>query len=259
MPIWHLTQMIDMEEKIMEAARILSDAKRIVGFTGAGTSAESGIPPFRGEGGIWNKYDPNALDIEYYYRHTQESWDIIREVFYNYFNNKEVMPNPGHEILAKWEREGRLSCVITQNIDDLHTIAGNKIVHEFHGNMSRFVCTKCGSKFEAKKLKLTEKPPCCEQCGGLLKPDFIFFGEGIPEKAYYGSVRAAEECDAFVIIGTSGQVSPANMIPGIAKRHGAKIIEINLEPSTYTNYITDIYLQGKSGEILPRIDALMSK
>ena len=248
---------MEMEEKIKEAARILSQAKRIVGFTGAGTSAESGIPPFRGQGGIWNKYDPNALDIENYYRHTQDSWNIIREVFYNYFNNVEVRPNPGHEILAKWEKEGRLSCVITQNIDDLHTIAGNTKVYEFHGNMSRFVCTKCGSKFPAREMQLTERPPHCEKCGGLLKPDFIFFGEGIPEDAYYGSVNAAEQCDAFVIIGTSGQVSPANMIPGIAKRHGAKIIEINLEPSTYTNYISDIYLQGKSGEILPQIDALM--
>ena len=250
---------MNMEEKIKEAARILSGAKKIVGFTGAGTSAESGIPPFRGEGGIWNKYDPNALNIDYYYRHTQESWDIIREVFYNYFNNVQIKPNPGHEILAKWEKEGRLSCVITQNIDDLHTVAGNKNVYEFHGNMSRFFCSKCGSKFPAKEMKLTERPPHCEKCGGLLKPDFIIFGEGIPEDAYFGSVNAAENCDAFVIIGTSGQVSPANMIPGIAKRQGAKIIEINLEPSTYTHYISDIYIQGKSGEILPQIDALIQR
>ena len=245
------------EEKIKQAAEILSKSKRIVGFTGAGTSAESGIPPFRGEGGIWNKYDPNSLDIDFYYSHTKDSWKIIREVFYNFFSNKKIKPNPGHEILAKWEKEGHLSAVITQNIDDLHTIAGNTNVYEFHGNMSRFVCTHCGKKFPAKEMKLTENPPHCEQCGGLLKPDFIFFGEGIPEKAYYGSVDAAENCDAFIIIGTSGQVSPANMVPGIAKRNGAKIIEINMEPSTYTNYISDLYLEGKSGEILPSIDALI--
>ena len=250
---------MELQDKIKEAARILSGAKRIVGFTGAGTSAESGIPPFRGEGGIWNQYDPNSLDIDYYYRHTKDSWRIIREVFYNFFSNQNIQPNPGHRVLAKWEQEGRLSCVITQNIDDLHTVAGNKTVYEFHGNMSRFVCTKCGRKVEAKKLRLTEEPPHCEQCGGLMKPDFIFFGEGIPEDAYYGSVKAAESCDAFVIIGTSGQVSPANMIPGIAKRHGAKIIEINLEPSTYTKYVSDIFLQGKSGEILPKIDAYMQQ
>lgn len=245
-------------EKIRQAAEILSKAKNIVGFTGAGTSAESGIPPFRGEGGIWNQYDPNSLNIDFYYRHTKESWRIIREVFYNFFNNNEIKPNPGHLILAKWEKEGRLSSVITQNIDDLHTVAGNTVVYEFHGNMSRFVCTECGHKESAKSLALNENPPLCEKCGGLMKPDFIFFGEGIPEEAYYGSVKAAENCDAFVIIGTSGQVSPANMIPSIAKRNGAKIIEINMEPSTYTNSITDIYIEGKSGEILPAIDALMN-
>ena len=246
-----------MEEKIKEAARILAESKHIVAFTGAGMSAESGIPPFRGEGGIWNKYDPESLDIDYYYRHTQNSWSIIRKVFYDYFNNSDVKPNPGHLVLAKWEKEGRLDSVITQNIDDLHTVAGNTTVHEFHGNMSRFVCTKCGVKFPANSIKMTEKPPVCPKCGGLLKPDFIFFGEGIPSDAYYGSIEAAEKCDAFVIIGTSGQVSPANMIPGIAKQHGAKIIEINMEPSTYTKRISDIFLQGKSGEILPKIDELM--
>lgn len=248
---------MQMDEKIKEAARILREAKNIVGFTGAGMSAESGIPPFRGDGGIWNKYDPNSLDIEYYYRHTQESWNIIREVFYNYFNNTKLKPNPGHMVLAKWEKEGRLSSVITQNIDDLHAVAGNKNILEFHGNMSRFVCSKCGESFQATSIPLSDTPPRCLGCGGLLKPDFIFFGEGIPEKAYYGSVHAAENCDAFVIIGTSGQVSPANMIPGIAKRHGANIIEINLEPSTYSYHLSDLFLQGKSGEILPQIDALL--
>ena len=119
------------------------------------------------------------------------------------------------------------------------------------------ICSKCGAKFPANEIQITEVPPQCKKCGGLLKPDFIFFGEGIPHNAYYASIEAAEKCDAFVIIGTSGQVSPANMIPGIAKQHGAKIIEINMEPSTYTNYITDIYLEGKSGDILPRIDEMM--
>ena len=247
----------NMEEIIKEVASLLAASKHIVAFTGAGMSAESGIPPFRGEGGIWNKYDPESLDIEYYYRHTQQSWSIIRKVFYDYFNNSEVKPNPGHEVLAKWEKDGRLDCVITQNIDDLHTVAGNTKVLEFHGNMSRFVCTKCGKKFPAKSIKMTYLPPECPECEGLLKPDFIFFGEGIPQEAYYGSIDAAENCDAFIIIGTSGQVSPANMIPGIAKQHGAKIIEINMEPSAYTKHISDYFIQGKSGEILPQIDALI--
>lgn len=248
-----------MEEQVKEAARILSESKHIVAFTGAGMSAESGIPPFRGEGGIWNQYDPQSLDIEYYFRHTKDSWGIIRKVFYDFFDNSKVQPNAGHRVLAKWEREGRLDCVITQNIDDLHTVAGNTKVFEFHGNMKRFICCKCGNKFPAKQLHFSEEPPVCPNCNGLLKPDFIFFGEGIPQDAYDGSMDAAQHCDAFVIIGTSGQVSPANMIPSLAKHHGAKIIEINMEPSTYTHHISDIFLQGKSGEVLPAIDRMMGE
>lgn len=248
---------MDYKEQIQEAAKVLSRSQRIVAFTGAGTSAESGIPPFRGEGGLWNKYDPNSLDIDFFYQHPEKSWEVIRAVFYDFFANTNIKPNPGHLILAKWEKEGHLEAVITQNIDDLHRIAGNKTVYEFHGNSSRFVCTKCGKVFPVKDVPITKEPPKCPSCGGLLKPDFIFFGEGIPEDAYHNSIKAAENCDAFVIVGTSGQVSPANMIPGIAKRNGAKIIEINREPSTYTRYTTDIYIEGKSGEILPEIDALI--
>lgn len=241
-------------EKISEAASIITNASRVVAFTGAGMSAESGIPPFRGEGGIWNQYDPDSLEIDFYMRHTDESWKVIKEVFYNFFNNKEIKPNPGHLVLAKWEKKGFLKSVITQNIDDLHRIAGNTVIREFHGNSARFVCTRCGHKMEAAEITFTDKAPHCPQCSGLMKPDFIFFGEGIPSDAYQNSVDDALSCDVFIIIGTSGQVSPANTIPVVAKRHGAKIIEINMEPSTYTNYITDIYIEGKSGEILPKID-----
>ena len=242
------------KEKISEAAAIISDASRVVAFTGAGMSAESGIPPFRGEGGIWNQYDPDSLELDFYMTHTDESWKVIKEVFYDFFNNKAIKPNQGHLVLAKWEKKGFLKSVITQNIDDLHRISGNTVIREFHGNSARFVCTKCGHKTESSEIIFGEKAPRCQQCSGLMKPDFIFFGEGIPSEAYQNSVDDALSCDVFIIIGTSGQVSPANTIPVIAKRHGAKIIEINMEPSTYTNYITDIFIQGKSGEILPQID-----
>ncbi len=244
-------------EKISEAAAIISKANRVVAFTGAGMSAESGIPPFRGEGGIWNQYDPNSLELDFYMTHTDESWKVIKEVFYNFFNNHEIKPNPGHLVLAEWEKKGFLKSVITQNIDDLHRIAGNKVIREFHGNSARFVCTRCGHKMESSGISLADTAPHCPKCSGLMKPDFIFFGEGIPSDAYQNSVDDALSCDVFVIIGTSGQVSPANTIPVIAKRHKAKIIEINKEPSTYTNYISDIYIDGKSGEVLPKIDEML--
>lgn len=248
-----------MNENIEKAAEILRGSRKIVAFTGAGISVESGIPPFRGEGGIWNRYNPDLLELDYYYSHTEESWKAIKEIFFDFFSNNKIRPNAGHEVLAKWEQDGRLMCVITQNIDDLHHIAGSKTVHEFHGNSSRFVCRKCKKIYSIKDIEITEKPALCSHCGALLKPDFIFFGEGIPEDAYWNSVKAAENCDVFVIIGTSGEVSPANMIPGIAKRHGAKIIEINYQPSLYTNHVSDIFIQGKSGEVLPMIDAAMRK
>lgn len=250
---------MNQEEQIKKAAEIVSNAQKIVAFTGAGTSVESGIPPFRGEGGIWNKYDPDSLDIDFYYNHTKDSWKVIREVFYNFFNNNDIKPNKGHYVLAKWEDEGRLMSVITQNIDNLHAIAGSKTIYEFHGNSARFVCTKCGTKIKSNKVEISEEPPVCKKCGGLLKPDFIFFGEGIPQDAYFNSVQAAKHSDVFIIVGTSGQVSPANMIPGVAKSHDATIIEINREPSAYTDRITDIYIEGKSGEILDAIDGLIKR
>jgi NAD-dependent deacetylase len=140
--------------------------------------------------------------------------------------------------------------VITQNIDNLHQEAGNTVVHEFHGNSQKLVCTKCSRHFAVNEVNLEELPVKCPNCNGLLKPDFIFFGEGIPMQAYSGSRRAAENSDVFLIIGSTGEVSPANQIPMLAKQTGSILIEINPEPSRYTNYITDIYLAGKAGEIM---------
>lgn len=249
-----------METQLQQAVNILKNSKNVVAFTGAGMSVESGIPPFRGEGGIWNKYDPNSLELSFYKHRTAESWDVIREVFYDFFTNKDIKPNEGHLTLAKWERLGWLKSVITQNIDDLHHIAGSKVVYEFHGNSARFVCMNCGEKYPISEIEITDEVPHCPHCNGLLKPDFIFFGEGIPEFAYRKSVEAAQHCDAFIIIGTSGQVSPANSIPYIAKDNGAKIIEINYEPSLYTDAgLSDVFIQGKSGEILPQIDKLLQE
>lgn len=244
-----------VDNKIQEVADLLSKSKYAVTFTGAGISVESGIPPFRGEDGIYNKYDPAALDIDYFYSNTAKSWAVIKEIFYDIFEKK--LPNSGHHTLAKWESEGLIKALITQNIDNLHQEAGSSNIFEFHGNSGRFVCLKCNSTFETKNIKMTTEPPKCSKCGGLLKPDFIFFGEGIPHEAYNKSIQAAQNCDLMFIIGSSGEVSPANSLPIIAKDHGAKIIEINKEKSLYTDKISDIVILGKAGEILPKIDALL--
>ncbi|OQY05413.1 MAG: RNA polymerase subunit sigma [Bacteroidetes bacterium 4572_117] len=240
-----------MERKIKEATELIKNSKHAVAFTGAGISVESGIPPFRGNDGLWNKYDPIVLDINYFHTNTNEAWEVIRELFYDFFG--KAKPNPAHVALADLEKKGLLKAIITQNIDNLHQAAGSKLVYEFHGTASTMVCTKCKKKHNSSGIDLKILPPTCNECTGLLKPDFIFFGEGIPEQANKLSFKAAEQSDVFIVIGTTGEVMPASMLPSVAEKSGAKIIEINTEPSNFTHQITDIFLEGKAGEILPRI------
>ncbi len=246
-----------MEELIKQSAKLIQNSNYAVVFTGAGMSVESGIPPFRGSNGLWSKYNPIVLDIDYFYSNTLEAWKVIRELFYDFFG--KAKPNEGHKVIAKWEEMGLIKSVITQNIDNLHQEAGSKIVYEFHGTANKLVCTKCGKKYPSHEIDLSKIPPKCQKCNGLLKPDFIFFGEGIPFEANGNSFAAAEKCDVFIMIGTTGEVMPASMLPHTAKKQGAKIIEINPEPSNFTYMLTDIHLKGKAGEILPQIDRYIRK
>lgn len=245
-----------MENKLLKAAALIKNSSYTVAFTGAGISVESGIPPFRGGDGLWSKYDPIILDINYFTRNTLAAWKVIKELFYDFFGKAD--PNPAHKILAKWEKSGILKSVITQNIDNLHQLAGSNLVYEFHGTASSMICLSCASEFKSEETDLEILPPICSKCNGILKPNFIFFGEGIPEIASQKSFEAAENCEVFIIIGTTGEVMPASMLPHTAKRHGAKIIEINTETSLFTNQITDIHLEGKAGEILPELDKILN-
>jgi NAD-dependent deacetylase len=250
-----MNEVLHNNNQLKKIAKLLAESKHGVAFTGAGVSVESGIPPFRGKGGLWNKYDPQTLELGYFYEQPDKSWEVIREIFYKFFG--KVDPNKAHLVLADWEKRGLVKALITQNIDDLHQQSGSKEVYEFHGNAMRLVCVVCGTYVPIEEAELTVLPPRCKGCTGLLKPDFIFFGEGIPPLAYSKSVEAARQCDLMLIIGTAGEVSPANQIPLIAKNNGAAIVEINREPSYYTRRITDYYLNGKAGEILPQLDALI--
>ncbi len=234
-----------MKNKDIElASEIIASAKHLVAFTGAGISVESGIPPFRGSGGLWSKYDPIILDLEYYKNNAKESWPVIKELFFDFFGKAE--PNKAHKALAKLEEKGILKAIITQNIDNLHQEGGSVEVYEFHGNSIKFVCTKCGNIHLRNELKLTEEPPKCAKCTALLKPDFVFFGEGIPQAEYEKSLIAAQSADVFLIIGTTGEIMPASQIPYLAKQNNAKIIEINIEKSNFTNVITDIFIDEKA-------------
>lgn len=231
-----------------QAASLIKAGKRVTAFTGAGISVESGIPSFRGEEGLWSKYDPKVLDLNYFEENPKHSWMAIREIFYDFFDRAQ--PNPAHVALAAMERNGLLQTVITQNIDDLHRKAGNKIVWEFHGNSRILLCLGCSKKYYVDEVDFGEIPPTCRLCGGLLKPDFVFFGESIPEPARSLSFREAELSDVFLVIGTTGEVMPACMIPVTAKENGARIVEVNITESRYTAQITDVFIPAKATEAM---------
>ncbi|MFO7990359.1 MAG: NAD-dependent deacylase [Desulfotignum sp.] len=238
----------DMYKK---AAGIIANARRCVAFTGAGISVESGIPPFRGENGLWNKYDPDSFDIRYFHRHTKESWQVIREIFYDLFG--KVRPNKAHTALARLEAYGMVKSVITQNVDNLHYDAGSIVVHEFHGSLKRLVCLSCTRRYPISEIGLDRLPPACPRCEGILKPDVIFFGEAIPEPAGSLSFEETRQADCFILIGTTGTVAPANLIPSAARSNGAAIIEINPVPSEYTARVTDIFLQDSATKAMTRL------
>ena len=234
-----------------EAAGMIRSAKRCVAFTGAGISVESGIPPFRGENGLWNKYDPDNFEIRYFLSNPLDAWQVIRDIFYDLFGT--VRPNAAHYALAEMEKRGLLHGVITQNVDNLHFDAGSATVHEFHGSLRKLLCLKCRNRIDARGTDLSVLPPRCANCGGLLKPDAVFFGEAIPEPAHSNSFFEAEKADLFILIGTTGEVAPANMIPRMAKHEGASIIEINTDRSAYTDSITDVFIQERAALAMEKL------
>lgn len=243
--------------KYQKAADLIKKSKHITVFTGAGVSVESGVPPFRGEKGLWNEYDPIILDLKNFYKHPEASWRTIKEIFYDYFGRAE--PNEAHQVIARLEKDGYVKAVITQNIDNLHQEAGSKNVFEFHGNSRELVCTECGAKYPVTDKLLAEMPPKCKKCGEILKPDFVFFGEAIPERAEKLSFEEAEKADLFIIIGTTGEVQPASLIPVVANSKGASILEINIKKSNFTEDITDLFIKEKATSAMKKIEAELYK
>lgn len=239
---------------LKKAAEAIRDSRHMVAFTGAGMSAESGIPTFRGDNGIWKNYDPRVLEVSYFRKHPAESWRAIRDIFYA--TAQEVTPNAGHLVLADWERRKILHHIITQNIDDLHHRAGSRSVSEYHGNIRFLRCQDTGRRVEFTSELLAEEIPR-SPWGGILKPDFVFFGEGIPIEAADRSLREANHCDVMLIIGSTGEVYPAAELPQTASKGGAFIIEINPEPSNFTPWITDLHIAAPAGEALPALDRIL--
>lgn len=240
-----------LNENIEKTVKLLLKSKRTTAFTGAGISVESGIPPFRGENGLWSRFNPEFLDINYFMNYPDKSWKLIKEIFYDYFGRAK--PNSAHIALGEMEEKGLLHSIITQNIDGLHQDGGSSEVYEFHGNSRNLICTGCSKIHKADATDLNRLPPACSSCGELLKPDFVFFGEPIPEPAQSNSYAETLNADIFLVIGTTGEIMPASMIPVEADRNEKIIIEINIEPSNYTETITDIFLQGKASVIMQKI------
>ena len=243
--------MPNAEAAIRKAADILASARHATAFTGAGISVESGIPPFRGPEGLWSKVDPIVLDINYFHRHPLESWRVIKEIFFDFFG--KAQPNPAHVALAELEKARVIMAVITQNIDNLHQLAGSRTVYELHGNSRFLVCEKCGTRTPAEEVNLEDLPPRCPRCGTVLKPDFVFFGEPLPEFDYGQAIRETEVADVFLLVGTTGEIMPASTLPVLAKRHGATIVEVNVEPSNYTESITDVFIRERASVALPAL------
>jgi NAD-dependent deacetylase len=179
----------------------------------------------------------------------------LKEIFYEHF--AKAQPNDAHRVLAWLEKRGLLKAVITQNIDNLHQIAGSKKVVEFHGNTRDLICLSCGATKTANPELLELLPPRC-RCGGILKPDCIFFGEPIPQEAWYDSRREVQTADVVLIIGSTGEVYPAASLPHQAAEAGAAVIEINPEESHFTHSITDVFVGLPAGEAMNRIQALLT-
>ena len=223
-------------------------------LTGAGISAESGIPTFRGKDGLWNKYDPMELATPEAFRKDPrlvwEWYDWRRQLI------ARAEPNEGHRIIAEIEKKFSDFWLITQNVDGLHQRAGSKKVIELHGNIWKVRCVSCGREDYDYRTHLPEIPPRCENCGGLLRPGVVWFGESLPMDALQKAYELSEDADVFIVVGTSAQVYPAAELPFVAKRNGARLIEVNPEETPITPY-ADVSIREKASIGLRKVLELL--
>jgi len=227
----------------------LRSAKTVSMLTGAGISAESGVPTFRGEEGLWKKFRPEELaNFDAFVRNPELVWE-----WYNYRKHliNQVVPNAGHYAIAKMELIFPSFHLITQNVDDLHRKAGSKQIYELHGNIMRNRCVDCSKYYdEFPKAKQDVLPKC--ECGGLIRPDVVWFGENLPALELRRSFDVARSSDVFFSVGTSAVVQPAASLPLEAKHEGAYVVEINIEPTVISQSVDETIL-GKAAEILPQL------
>lgn len=234
------------------AEMIMAADGRVVCLTGAGISVDSGIPAFRGSQGLWDKYDPyEYAEISSFHRQPEKVWGMLAEMLATV---EKSAPNQAQKSLAEMEERGWLDCIITQNVDGLHQLAGSRRVIEFHGNTRDLVCLECQWSWPEFTLAASsELPPRCRQCDAILKPDVVFFGEQIPRQALLEATAAAEKARVMLVVGTSANVHPAAEMPVLTKRSGGKVIEINLEPTPLSGPVADLTILGPAAIGLPEI------
>ncbi len=245
---------MSLDEAITKARRWVEEAENISALTGAGISVDSGIPDFRSEGGLWDKYNPNEYaTYDSFMRDPSKFWEMGQELAGVIL---DASPNEAHKALAKLEKESKLLGIITQNIDNLHQEAGNEKVVELHGNYLRAYCLECGKRYVGEKIQRRvvegQIPPTCDGCGGILKSEAILFGEPLPEGVMSEAIRICRKTDLMLVIGTSLQVYPAAYLPHLAKKSDAKIVLVNLHGDNREG-VADLVLEGRAADIMPRI------
>lgn len=247
---------------VEQVAELIVKSKRIVVFTGAGISTESGIPDFRGKNGLWTRLDPDDFTIQKFLASEENrrvQWKMMGEGGLI----KYAEPNAAHMAVAELQKLGKLDCIVTQNVDNLHAVAGNspEIIFELHGNMQFARCLKCHERFPMpviiERLK-TEDIPACEHCGGILKPDAVFFGEQLPQMVLSEAARRASLCDLCIVIGSTLVVYPAAYIPIYALDAGARLVIINIG-DTPMDSRADVRIEGKAGEIMTEVIRLVKQ
>ncbi|HOJ50941.1 MAG TPA: NAD-dependent deacylase [Syntrophales bacterium] len=254
------------EPKLQEKVKILADfimkSKKTVVFTGAGVSTESGIPDFRSPGGIWSRFDPDDFTIDKFL-YSPETRDrqwrfLVKSGLFH-----EVEPNDAHKTIAWLEKVGKLACVITQNIDNLHQRAGNdpERVYELHGNMNWMSCLNCGKRYSLDEVltKFADSPhaPTCENCQGILKSEVVYFGEALPHRILAEASHHAATCDLFIVVGSSLVVYPAAFLPSYAKDAGARLVIINMTDTPFDSD-ADLVIRAAAGETMRKLKEELS-
>ena len=246
----------DFDFLVDKVAALILESSRVVVFTGAGISTESGIPDFRSPGGIWTKFDPDDFTIQKFMsseKTRRMQWQMMAEGGLL----KDAEPNQAHHAVAELEKLGKLTCVITQNIDNLHQKAGSSPdkVFELHGNMKFVRCMSCDRRFPVDDILVRldrEEIPDCQFCRGILKPDAVFFGESLPQQALNDAIQHARHCDLFIVIGSTLVVYPAAYMPMYAVESGAKLVIINLSPTPMDAKAAAL-ITASAGETMSRI------